>query len=302
MTNLKTKNTKRKSKKYKKNITDSKSPTIIIPKHKDNASKTNFFGSPWYNLVVMLYLKFKFPNECVVLPYDGSIIKNPSDHNEISLRYDQKQKKILVPKYFWKNFNKCNNNACKLNSCNLENNRFIVFPLGFNCKDDSGHQNYIAYDTKLKTMERFEPHGGQVSSDKCINVDIDKMLKELFINKYGPNIILKYYKPIDFLPKIGFQTYQDRENKMIKTDPSGFCAAWSAFFAELRLSNPNVDRKELIQLVFSNLKKNEKSLTDFIRNYADFITELSDNIKGSSKQIDNIGIKIKAFKTNYITI
>jgi hypothetical protein len=293
--------TKTKPKTIKKKITDSQS-TILLPKHKNDATKTNFFGSPWYNLIVMLYLKFKFPNECVVLPYDGKIIKNPSDHNEISLRYDQKEKRILVPKHFWNNFNKCNNNACNLNSCELKNNRFIVFPLGFNCSDESGHANYVIYDTKTKSMERFEPHGGQVANDKCINVNIDKLLKELFIDKYGPDIILNYYKPIDYLPKIGFQTYQDNENKMLKTDPSGFCAVWSGFFAESRLANPDIDRNELVKRIFNNLKKNEQSLTDFIRNHSSFLEDLSNEIKKSSKNLNNIDKKINSFKTNYITI
>ena len=57
----------------------------------------------------------------------------------------------------------------------------------------------------------------------------------------GKDFIKEYYKPIDYLPDLCVQALQELEiTEMKSTDPVGFCAAWSAWYTDLRLSNPNV--------------------------------------------------------------
>ena len=232
---------------------------------------TKFDGSPWYSLIAMIYLSKKHKNDCIVIPKDNLFF--PEKQSEISLRWDEKKQKINVPENFWLYFNKCNGNK-----------RFIVFPFGFSCKEVS-HANYIIYDTKKKTMERFEPYGDiknfiNYKNIKCLMIDVDNELQKLFKEKFGQNYIKKYYKPLDYMNKIGFQKLQESEiNELKQTDPSGFCTGWCIWYTDLRLSNPFYDRKTLIKMAMEALKQQPQSLTTFIRNYCEFLVSIANEIK-----------------------
>ena len=68
-------------------------------------------------------------------------------------------------------------------------------------------------------------------------------------------------------------------------DPVGFFSVWSAWYIDVRLSNPDIDRKELVNWALGKLKKIKKdknggrSFTQFIRDYAEMIVEVSEEIK-----------------------
>lgn len=237
--------------------------SLVIPKAKE-VKRTSFVGSPYYSYIAMIYLSKKHRNCCVVFP----INKPPERHEELSLRWNEKLNKITVPDNFWEAFTKCNGNK-----------RFIVFPFGFSCCKKSGHANYIIYDVILRTMERFEPHGDineilDKSMLKCVDAPVDDALIKLFKENLGENFISKYYKPLEFCPQLGFQTLQEKDEYK-KYDPSGFCSAWSCWYADLRLLNPDVKSKNLIVETISALKKSPRKLTDFIRNYSQFIVDAS---------------------------
>jgi glutaredoxin len=242
---------------------------IIIPKGIPT-QLTKFDGSPWYSLIAMIYLSKKHKDDCIVIPKRELFF--PKKQSEISLRWDESKQRINVPKDFWLYFNKCNGSK-----------RFIVFPFGFSCKEVS-HANYILYDTREKTMERFEPYGDiknfiNYKNIKCLMVDVDKEIQKLFKRKFGKTFIKKYYKPLDYMNKIGLQKIQESEtNEIRETDP-GFCTAWSVWYTDLRLSNPSYDRKTLLKLALKALEKHPESLTSFIRCYCEFIVDISEKIK-----------------------
>jgi hypothetical protein len=143
----------------------------------------------------------------------------------------------------------------------------------------------MIYDTRTKTMERFEPYGDiknfiNYKNIKCLMVDIDREIKNLFISKFGDGYIKKYYKPLDYITKKGFQKIQELEIDEIKsTDPEGFCTSWCIWYTDLRLSNPNIKRKKLIDLAMQSLRKRPESFTKFIRNYCEFLVIISDKIR-----------------------
>lgn len=233
-----------------------KEVVVIIPKA-DKVERTNFSGTPYYSYIGMLYLECKHSTCSVVLPSK----KIPYRHEEISLRWNEKNQVIEVPDYFWEEFKKC----ARLKK------RFIVFPFGFTC-DKSGHANYMIYDSKTKSIERYEPYGQTIPKQlsKCVNKKIDAMLAELFVHNLGPKLIKRYQKP---LKNMGFQTLQELE-EFNGIDP-GYCASWSIWYADLRVLNPEVSRKKLIKEALRELKNRPELLTDFIRNYSQLLVEMS---------------------------
>ena len=241
--------------------------SINIPKGNYDGMKY-FDGTPWFNLVGMYYLTRKYKNNCVIIPYK----KKPNDHTDVSIRWIQTKGDngyLHVPKNFWKEF--------KRHLDHSHDKGFIVFPFGFSCLKSGGHANYMLYDIKNKTLERFDSLG-KVNS-KCLKAkDLDKKIVELFKDKMGEDFIKKYLKP--FTKYKIFQELQDMEKvKKLQTDPKyGFCSVWACWWTDLRLSNPNHTRDELVEISLEKLLK-EKSLTSFIRKYSQNIIEHSKNVQ-----------------------
>ena len=200
---------------------------------------------------------------CIFLPEKMS--KIPNSHLEVSLRWIEKENDedgyISVPKpekKFWDNFNRC-----------LQSKKqFIVLPFGFNCLD-SGHQNYLLYDTNKHTLQRFETFGD--ADTECLsNENIDECIDDLF--RKNVKNFNRYIKPLEFLPKNSFQTIQEDEKEMNENDPIGFCSVWSIWLIDLCLSNPQVPIKDLVKIAMTCLKQKKKidgySFTSFIRDYS----------------------------------
>ena len=73
------------------------------------------------------------------------------------------------------------------------------------------------------------------------------------------------------MPLKSFQSLQEDENEMdenIDNGNSGYCAAIVGYYTELRLLNPNVDRKKLVELALDKLKNGDKSFTEIFRGYS----------------------------------
>ena len=260
---------------YKIKKVDSGNKKIIIPNYnrpiledldlfRTRNKVTSYRGSPFYSLVTLLYIKNKFPDSCVIIPFDNDNI-DAMKHEDLSIRYNEKKRKVMIPKKFWNCFYKCNNK------------RYVVFPFGYSCTDGSGHANILIYDNVNRTLERFEPYGNLdellTSSNKsCFKPNIDDILFKMFTNK---DLIDEYFPPSTFIPNTGLQKIQEDENNMSSKDPGGFCTMWSLFYCDLRLSNPDVDRELLLEYTMKVFKKSNKSLTQFIRDYSNIVTELT---------------------------
>ena len=274
--------------------------TFVFPHNKKHIQKTDFTGSSYFNVIAMYFLSHKHDNACVILsePYETDKSKKfhlsdgdhehddscvllpkeihhiPSSQRDVSLRYvEQKSKKgfISVPKpekKFWNSFKKC------------QDKRFVVLPFGYDCID-SGHANWLLYDKKTKSLERFESYG-KISDKSCLNPKgLDNEIEKLFKTNLGDDYIKNYYPPLSFLPARNIQTLQEEENEPLEV--VGFCSVWSCFWIDLRLSNPNIDRKKLFKLAIAHLKdikkQNGMSFTQFIRNYSGLIVDVSNEIQ-----------------------
>lgn len=164
--------------------------------------------------------------------------------------------------------------------CQKKNIRFIIIPLGIELREGS-HANYLIYDKKLNEIERFEPHGSNHPYKFNYNQNLlDNILKTRFETMFEATANkIKYIKPSDYLPKIGFQIFDSYENSCRKIgDPKGFCALWSLWYAHMRMTYPDIPRKILVEKIIKKIKEKNISFKNMIRNYSDEIISLRTKI------------------------
>ena len=152
--------------------------------------------------------------------------------------------------------------------------RFVIIPLGIEMKSGS-HANYLIYDKHVKEIERFEPHGGTTPIGFNYNSHfLDNILSDYFksIDKD-----IQYISPDEYIPKIGFQLMDSQEeNRKRIGDPGGFCALWSIWYVDQRLTYYTYDRKTLVNELFENIKAQGISYRNMIRNYSKHVIKQRD--------------------------
>lgn len=163
---------------------------------------------------------------------------------------------------------------------------FYIIPIGIKL-GQFNHANYLIIDFNKRIIERFEPHGAEhpVSMNYHPN-DLDKNIKLHIIDKIntiihdlGSTNIFEYFKPKDYLPKIGLQVKEMSElsNDYIG-DPNGFCALWCIWWCEQKLISPNINSKKLYKYLTRELINNNVSYKKLIRDYSYYVVSLRDNI------------------------
>lgn len=235
-----------------------------VNKSKNNSGYTLFSGTGLNEIMGIAFLKKKYPELCFAIGSEkiysgiGDTNRYVIDYAKYNIIWDGKE--LEFPKDFKKEFDFLLNSSC----------RFLIVPITLVpiIPEESLHANYLIIDKERKTAERFEPHGGLSQYFyRTDNLD-DTIIKELNIN-------YKYFKPIDFLPIVGFQTLQSYENFVYLLnrvgDPEGFCAAWGLYYLDLRFANPDLEPKELVQIGIEELLADSRELTDFIRDYSAYI-------------------------------
>jgi hypothetical protein len=145
-------------------------------------------------------------------------------------------------------------------------------------ENNSGHSNILIFNTIRGECERFEPHGSQtkvslINSDR-LNRSIKRFVKDLDLGLT--------YVPSDQVTESlrGFQSYECKAPKLTSiilgkevTDPKGFCAVWSYFYADMRLKFPKIPAKELVKNIQNILGNDPDKLRSFIRGQAKFLSE-----------------------------
>lgn len=170
------------------------------------------------------------------------------------------------------------------NNCIVSKARFIIIPLGIEMKTES-HANYLIYDKSIKELERFEPHGGTTP----IGFNYNSLLLDDVLTDYFKSIVpdIKYIGPNKYIPKIGFQILDSQEDKMKKIgDPHGFCALWSIWYVDQRLTYHSYPRDKLVKILFTNIKSQGISYRNMIRNYSRNI------ISDRDKLLEKVGLDI----------
>lgn len=159
---------------------------------------------------------------------------------------------------------------------------YIIIPIGI-ILSNGNHSNAILYDIENNIIERFEPHGYGYPYKFNYNPDL---LDELLYSKinniindiYQKDIIITYIKPNMYLPKIGFQTFDDIEAHVNKNigDPNGFCALWCIWYLDYRLTYIKMTPRKIIKKLIKQIRLSNLSFRDIIRNYSKKITDFRD--------------------------
>ena len=98
--------------------------------------------------------------------------------------------------------------------------------------------------------------------------------------------------PDQYDSSISFQVVSDEdamENKKIG-DPMGYCLAWSLWYLEMRISNPQVHPLELIRRSLSLIITNQKNREIRTSVFIDFIRDYTNNLdKEKNDLLMNLG-------------
>ena len=173
--------------------------------------------------------------------------------------------RIFYPSYFDHEFEK------KMKDDTIN---YITIPVGIEL-DNGSHANILFIDKLNKTIERFEPNGANYPLSLNYNPSLlDDQLENRFTD-YN----LKFIKPSDFLPNIGFQILENLEESKCKRlgDPNGFCGIWCTWWVFHRLKNPSIKVTDLANLLIQIIKMKNLSFKNLIRNFSYYIVELRDS-------------------------
>ena len=186
--------------------------------------KTLFDGIDINLYPMMLYFLKNYKNACV--PLLGSAGEKTIHW---TCKFDSEgvcERKLITPRNFEKAFLLCQK---KSNVRFLFGFISLFYPDG-NQKLLGGHANAYLVDLKdidgngnpTISVEIFEPHGtieGGFDNYSYLR-ELEKLFKRLGVTSF--------YNSSDFCPKMGFQSIQvDEIQDILKSDPVGFCMAWS---------------------------------------------------------------------------
>lgn len=161
-------------------------------------------------------------------------------------------------------------------SSKSEEYNWFCIPIGIEIAKYS-HANYLIIDIKNKQIERFEPHG----AFPPIGLNYEPIMLDNILSQFFTDLDLgfEYLKPSDYLPKIGFQVKEINELKSDYIgDPNGFCALWCIWWADLRMSNPDIARNKLVKIVTRELINGKYSYKKLIRDYSWYIINIRDKL------------------------
>jgi ankyrin repeat protein len=186
-------------------------------------------------------------------------------------------KNIFFPTYKNLSIKTLIDSIIKINLENKSNGyRWIVVPIGIELNSFS-HANYLIIDIQTMEIERFEPHG----SSPPIQLNYEpEILDNIIFNYFNETGFgFKYFKPSDYLPKIGFQIKEINELKSDYIgDPNGFCALWCIWWCDIRLTHPDIPRHKLVKQLFKELINGKYSFKKLIRDYSSYIISIRDQI------------------------
>jgi hypothetical protein len=146
------------------------------------------------------------------------------------------------------------------------NKRFMVFPVTI-----LFHQNIVIVDSKTKEVELFDSYGNEFEKEVAKQGGIIEGGYELYIDSLKAFFkeILGYkkytfYRPVDFFPENKeFQNFEIKycPAEKYKVNSWGFCVVWSFFYAETRISNPNIPRDKCVSNLLNIFDKEVNKLS-----------------------------------------
>ena len=194
-------------------------------------------------------------------PYLTKIVYKQEDKNKQRIRRNRQEHQYMtVP---------INLNLYEqIQNCKRNNKRFLIGLIYLSNKLVGGaHENSYIYDIQKQELEIFEPNGA--SAYDILNKYKSKKMYNAVVDYFkSQNIpVKKLYKPMDYCMK-GPQIFDYYTMRKLKNPPGGYCAAWSIYYLDARLSNPDIPRNVLIRIMEDSFR-NDSAL--FINTYTHYI-------------------------------
>jgi hypothetical protein len=158
--------------------------------------------------------------------------------------------------------------------------RFLIVFIGLVSKGEppGHHANVLIYDKSTDEMERFDGLGRDLH--EYYNIDeFDKLISKEFADRAKSlyNRDMKYFSPMDYCPKMPI--FQSKEiDEIPGKDLHGNCAVWRMWYVNLRLANPDINRKDLVIMAHNKLMQTG-SLYRFIKSYQVYLSQSYKKLK-----------------------
>lgn len=225
-----------------------------------------YYGEHIVGSLFYMYLFEKYKKGCIVS--DDKIYLDLGTESQFKTNPNLMMDRIKV---ISQKFKKCYDKGLDM----------ITIPLRFGLPPtDSYHINFLLFKRSTYTFERFEPHG---SISKAEFVDD---IIQIFVNEINNLISTKpreiVYIPIEIsCPLIGVQVIEEQyENKTRPKQPEewlGYCMIWSMLFTEMVFNNPQLNTKELTNIML-NIRSKNTVFIDIARGYVSYVYSVMNRV------------------------
>lgn len=260
---------------------DKKSITIIDD---DVVHFSTFTGSLLDTVVGFKYLTLKYPSTNTLIINNQSITPELDNYyTSIGIQMNLAQNIVQFEiKWIYQRIFMPIDFEVTMRDLLYEKTKYIIIPISI-ILSNGNHTNGLFYDTEKQTIERFEPHGSDYPNKFNYNPDLlddilYKKFTDILSNIHQTSVTLTYYRPQNYLPKIGFQTIENKEVNINKNigDPNGFCTLWTIWYFDYRLRYGDSNPLKLARRLINEIRINNYSFRTIIRNYSKKITDLRD--------------------------
>lgn len=230
---------------------------------------SNMFQARFSDIgIFSIYLKEKYNNTLYIPHYKGKDVIPDWDDDMMlpdnMLKYNNNFPWIII----WNNEDSywIHPHLNMLINKNKDKYKAAIVFLSMRLPDGGLHACLIFYDFINKVIERFDPYGNTTIFDGYL----DETLKDKLT--YGTH--MKYCSPDCYFPVSGFQTLSDENNIMNQKmgDFGGYCLAWCIWYIEHKLTNMNVNSKDLVRKTLNRFMSMNIKPMEYIRNYANYIS------------------------------
>lgn len=263
---------------------------IILPKSTNGDTVGLFNSDSEHNLAYMLYIISTYDKCTIPVKYpvrDEKInttylfymqsIHQRQELSPLLLAYHELCHPMMPHIIFWcdKNLNYHDENiVLHIKKALNSNKRFIILKVSL-VGGSISHANIVVYDSQTNIIVRFEPYGDwEIIDSYFLDKKILNIFTESIYNSAADNYKkIKYVKPSEFLNNTKFQSSSLGDTNLNMGDPKGYCLAWCYWFLELKLLNPNINEKILVESALKKIilysdKNNDNPILSHIRGYA----------------------------------
>jgi hypothetical protein len=238
---------------------------ILATKYNPNQQIKHIDSKAIFSAQIMTFLMSKYQYAKFILPSDISFKDIEKKDMKIIWDIEKNGPVLKFPQNFWTMFNQHMHDP----SC-----RFIIAMISLKHHSEGAHANSLIYDKATNEFERFDPLGNGII-ERFKVADLDSQLKAAIASK-TPEVFskpAKYYEPLKYCPKSRiFQSMEVSEIPGI--DLRGNCAVWNWWYINVRIANPSVKRKDIVDIASKKLEK-MGGLYKFIKSYQKYMLSMA---------------------------